>query len=74
VFAVVGRVYAGDDDVSEDENDGARALDSTGAVIPAGYDAVVPVEDAAAAACASTRPPGAGPVPRAGYVDPSRGL
>ena len=74
MFAVVGRVYAGDNDVSEDKNDGTRALDSTGAVIPAGYDAVVPVEDAAAAACASTRPPGAGPVPRAGYVDPSRGL
>ena len=51
MFVVVGRVHAGDDGVSEDENenDGARALDSTGAVIPAGYDAVVPVEDATAA-------------------------
>ena len=44
---MVGRVCAGEDDVNEDdteghENDGARALDSTGAVIPAGYDAVVP--------------------------------
>ena len=78
MFAVVGRVYAGDDGVSEDENenDGARALDSTGAVIPAGYDAVVPVEDAAAA---PPRDDGA-EVPRVRVrparldVDPSRGL
>ena len=50
MFAVVGRVYAGDNGVSEDENenDGARALDSTGTGVPAGHDAVVPVEDAAA--------------------------
>ena len=48
MFAVVGRVYAGDNDVSEDENDGARALDSTGAVIPVGYEADVPVKDAVA--------------------------
>ena len=59
------------------------ATDSTGAVIPVGYDAIVPTKDAAATPPRNdgaavlrvrVRPRGANPVPRAGDVDLSRGL
>lgn len=57
-FTIVGKVYAGDDDEEEDShrssnvscpdsNQRAAVYVTTGAVIPTGYDAVIPIEDTA---------------------------
>eukprot|EP00571_Detonula_confervacea_P011010 CAMPEP_0172305330 /NCGR_PEP_ID=MMETSP1058-20130122/6646_1 /TAXON_ID=83371 /ORGANISM="Detonula confervacea, Strain CCMP 353" /LENGTH=732 /DNA_ID=CAMNT_0013016895 /DNA_START=24 /DNA_END=2218 /DNA_ORIENTATION=+ len=57
-FVIVGKVYAGDDDGDDDDTNDASYPDSnhrtaiyvtTGAVVPTGYDAVIPIEDTASA-------------------------
>lgn len=49
-FAIVGKVYAGDDDVTVDKagqynNLRTAVYITTGAVVPHGYDAVIPIEE-----------------------------
>ncbi|KAL7531957.1 hypothetical protein ACHAXR_004335 [Thalassiosira sp. AJA248-18] len=44
-FIIAGKVYAGDDNLSDNANHFTAVYVTTGAVVPADYDAVIPIEE-----------------------------